>query len=459
MSNIILNTDSYKASHYLQYPPDTTHVYSYVESRGGEYDRTVFFGLQMFIQEYLSRPITKENIDEAEAVYAAHGLPFNREGWEHILYNHGGMLPLKIKAVPEGYVVPIHNVLMTVENTDPKCFWLTSFIETALLRAIWYPTTVATQSWDIKRVIKRYMDETSDHPEGVDFKLHDFGARGVSSFESAGIGGLAHLVNFKGTDTVTALLYGKKYYDAEMAGFSIPASEHSTMTSWGKDHEADAYRNMVQKFGKPGALVAVVSDSYDIFNATEKIWGEELKDEVVNSGAIVVVRPDSGDPILTPVKVVQLLAEKYGTTKNSKGFNVLNNVRVIQGDGIDINSISEILRLLKVCGFSADNIAFGMGGALLQKVNRDTQKFAMKCSAVQVNGEWRNVVKRPVGDKTKHSKGGRLALLAENGKWWTDGWEGNQWQDQMQVVYRDGSFERHITLEAVRENAARFMTM
>ena len=293
--NIILNTDSYKVSMFKQYPLGTTGVYSYIESRGGRYDNTVFFGLQAFIKEYLLEPITQSDIDTADAILTAHGEPFNRVGWEYILRVHKGFLPVVIRAVPEGTVVPVKNVLATIENTDPECFWLTTWLETALLRAIWYPTTVATQSKSIKNVIKEYLEKTGD-PSSIDFKLHDFGARGVSSMESAGIGGAAHLVNFMGTDNITSILYASEYYNAGIAGFSIPAAEHSTITSWGRDNEVKAYDNMLTQFAKPGAILAVVSDSYDIFNAASKLWGEELKQKVIDSGATVVIRPDSGDP-------------------------------------------------------------------------------------------------------------------------------------------------------------------
>ena len=183
----------------------------------------------------------------------------------HIVNAHGGRLPVRIRAVPEGTLVPVHHVLATIENTDPACAWLTSFLETALLR-VWYPTTVATNSWATKQLIARYLDQTGD-PAGLPFKLHDFGARGVSSLESAMLGGLSHLVNFMGTDTMSALLGARVYYGEPMAGFSIPAAEHSTITAWGRDGEAAAYRNMLRQFAKPGSIVAVVSDSYDLDHA------------------------------------------------------------------------------------------------------------------------------------------------------------------------------------------------
>ena len=456
--NILLNTDSYKVSMFKQYPVGTTGVYSYIESRGGRYDRTVFFGLQAFIKEYLLEPITQQDIDVADEILSAHGEPFNRDGWEYILQTHGGYLPVVIRAVPEGTVVPVKNVLATIENTDPKCFWLTTYLETALLRAIWYPTTVATQSWTIKQVIKHFLEKTGD-PTLIDFKLHDFGARGVSSMESAGIGGAAHLVNFMGTDTITGVLYAREYYNAGISGFSIPAAEHSTITSWGRDREVDAYRNMLTNFAKPGSIVAIVSDSYDIFNAASKLWGEELREEVIKSGATVVIRPDSGDPEIVCLKLVQILHEKFGAVKNDKGFYVLNNVRLIQGDGVNELTIRNILGAFSAWGYSADNIAFGMGGALLQQVDRDTQKFAMKCSSAEVNDEWIDVQKDPITDSGKKSKAGRVTLWKTGGEYVSAVDQPKGWFDKgfgaftevLQEVYRDGKLITECTFEDVRK--------
>jgi nicotinamide phosphoribosyltransferase len=461
--NILLNTDSYKVSMFKQYPAGTTGVYSYIESRGGRYDKTVMFGLQAFIKEYLLEPITQADIDIADEILTAHGEPFNRAGWEYILRTHAGYLPVVIRAVPEGTVVPVKNVLATIENTDPECYWLTTYLETALLRAVWYPTTVATQSWTIRKVILDYLERTGD-PSLIDFKLHDFGARGVSSMESAGIGGAAHLVNFMGSDTVTGVLYAREYYGAGIAGFSIPAAEHSTITSWGRKGEVDAYGNMLTQFAKPGSIVAVVSDSYDVFNAAEKLWGEALRQQVVDSGATVVIRPDSGDPLTINQQLIEILGRKFGYTTNDKGFKVLNNVRLIQGDGVNELSIRSILGGFMAMGWSADNIAFGMGGALLQQVDRDTQKFAMKCSSALVNGEWVDVQKDPATDPGKKSKAGRVQLWTNSGgefassvgapTGWTDKGIGG-WTPALVEVYRDGKLTGEITFNEVRANAKR----
>lgn len=462
--NIILNTDSYKASMYKQYPPNTTGVYSYIESRGGQYDRTVFFGLQAFIKEYLLDPITQSDIDIADELWTVHGEPFNRDGWQYILDKHNGYLPVVIKAVPEGSIVPVKNVLVTIENTDPKCFWLTTWLETALLRAVWYPTTVATQSKTIKETILYYLERTGD-PSTINFKLHDFGARGVSSMESAGLGSAAHLVNFMGSDTMSGILYAREYYNAGIAGFSIPAAEHSTITSWGRDSEVDAYRNMLTQFAKPGSIVAIVSDSYDVYNACEKLWGEELRQQIIDSGATVVIRPDSGDPLEVNQKLIKILGDKFGYTINDKGFKVLNNVRLIQGDGVNEQTIRTILGNFLVRGWSADNIAFGMGGALLQQLDRDTQKFAMKCSAISVSERvedgdygsgwktvWRHVQKDPITDPGKKSKAGRVTLYKDRNGIYSSGVE--DWEKSALVpVFENGKLLKDYTFEEVRANS------
>lgn len=453
INNILLNSDSYKHSHFNQYPPGTEYVYSYIESRGGKYDTTLFFGLQAFLIEYMTTPVTMDMINLAEGIVTAHGEPFNREGWEYIVKSHGGRLPVRIRAVPEGTVVPTKNILVDIVNTDPKCYWLTSFLETALLRAVWYPTTVATNSREIKKVIFDALVETGT-PGDIQFKLHDFGSRGVSSRESAGIGGAAHLINFLGTDTLEALLFTRLYYAAEMAGFSIPAMEHSSVTSWGRDNEVEAYRNMLTKNAKPGGLVACVSDSYDIFKAC-RLWGTELKDEVINSGATVVVRPDSGHPASVVLHCLQILDHYFGHIVNEHGYKVLNNVRVLQGDGITIDSIKEIIDVFVADGYSADNVVFGQGGALLQIVNRDDQQFAMKCSAAFINGEWVDVFKDPITDHGKQSKKGLLKLIEDsNGIMSTVRESESVCSNLLVEVFRDGQIITLYDFDQVIANAA-----
>ena len=450
--NIILNSDSYKYSQWPQYPAGTEYVYSYIESRGGKYDKLVFFGLQAFLREYMSTPVTRAMVDQAEAIMKVHGEPFNREGWDYIVREHGGILPVEIKSVDEGSVMYLKNILVSIVNTDPKCYWLTSFLETALLRAIWYPTTVASNSYRSKEIILDHLERTGD-PSLIDFKLHDFGARGVSSLESAALGGMSHLVNFMGTDTVSGILAAMEYYDADVCGFSIPAMEHSTVTSWGRENEVEAYRNMLKLYGKPGVPVAFVSDSYDIYNACEHLWGEQLRQEVIDSQAVVVIRPDSGDPTTVVNDCLKILDKKFGHTVNSKGFRVLNNVRIIQGDGIDHVSINSILTVMEMNGYSADNVAFGQGGALLQQNNRDTLEFAMKCSAAMIAGRWVDVYKDPITSSSKKSKKGRMMLTIdkETGKYVTRPLEFRaELEDCLKLRWVNGKAYNETTFEQVR---------
>jgi nicotinamide phosphoribosyltransferase len=450
--NPITATDSYKVTHFKQYPPKTTQMFSYIESRGGVYSETKFFGLQYLLKTWLENPVSKEHVREAEELFKAHfgNDYFPKAGWLKIAEKYDGLPPVKIRAVPEGMVVPTHNVLVTVESTDEELFWLPSWLETQLLRTVWYGTTVATVSHSIKKLILSFLGRTADDPKGeIAFKLHDFGARGVSSAESAGLGGCAHLTNFMGSDTVEALLFARKYYGESMAAFSIPAMEHSTVTSWGKANEAESYSNFVTQFGKPGTLIAAVSDSYDLYNAVEHIWGEELKQQVQESGATIVVRPDSGDPPLIVLRTLQLLESKYGATKNSKGYKVLNGMRVIQGDGVVEDSIRRILDLAERYEYSATNIAFGMGGALLQQVNRDTQKFAMKCSEVVVDGVHRPVSKDPITDPGKKSKTGRLELYRTGNRFVTSADEVSG-EKVLRTVYENGRLLVDDTLATIR---------
>jgi nicotinamide phosphoribosyltransferase len=456
--NLVLATDSYKFTHWKQYPPGTEFVYSYLESRGGMFGQVVFFGLQYYLERYLSGVVvTEEDVREARRFVDQHLGPgmFNYEGWMHIVRRHGGRLPVMIKAVAEGSVVDVSNVLMTIENTDPVCYWLPNYLETLLLK-VWYPITVGTLSRAIRRVILSALERSGD-PSLIDFKLHDFGYRGVSSEETAGIGAAAHLINFKGTDTVAGIRVLQQFYGShEMEGFSVPAAEHSTITSWGREHEAEAYRNMLTQF--PGGLVAVVSDSYNVYNASEKIWGELLREQVLAREGTLVVRPDSGIPRETVLKVLQILGDKFGYEMNGKGYRVLNpKVRVIQGDGVNFWTIQDMLMAINRAGWSADNITFGMGGALLQQLNRDTQKFAFKTSNVTVNGKDREVFKDPVEGHDKMSKRGRLALHFSNGAWSTHRIAKGEVDadDRLEPVFRDGEVLKTQTVAQIRERCAK----
>lgn len=460
--NIILASDSYKHSHWLQYPPGTRHISSYIEARVGSPDVeriTLFLGIRAFIERYLRDPISWTDIHEAEEIAKGNGIPFNRDGWERIVREHDGYLPVEIQALPEGTLAPRGTPLVQVRNTDPELPWLTSFIETALLRSIWYPSSVATLSFLVKTVIYDGLLRTSDNPEaGLPFKLHDFGARGVSSAESAALGGLAHLVNFQGTDTLEAIQAVYAFYPGarEMPGFSIPASEHSTMTAWGESGEGAAYANMMDKFGS--GPFSIVSDSYDLWFAIRSLYGFALAEQILDLEGKLIVRPDSGDPVTTPLRVIRELWDLFGGTFNSKGFKVLDpKIGVIQGDGMNSDTVAQLITAMIQEGWSIDNIAFGMGGGLLQNHMRDDMRFAMKANAIDTGNGWQDVQKKPATDPTKASKAGRQAVIRDaEGSLLTireDELKDRNEPNLLETVYRDGHFSGTETFAQVRARA------
>ena len=417
--NIIIDVDNYKHCHYSLYPPGTEYVSSYIESRGGILPSTMFVGLQAYIREYLMRPITLEDIDEAEFVEREQGMHFNRDNWLGILNDHGGFLPVEIEAVPEGTVLPPKNVLVQLINTDPKYFWATSFFETSLLRAVWYPTTIGSISWLCKQVIKDSLEQTSDNPGVIRHMLHDYGARGVSSQQSAALGGLAHLVNFAQSDTLPGIIAAKRYYNAGHVSNSGPNSEHAGFCAWGRENEAAALSNMLDMYAENGVAL-LLTDTYDHENCVKNIVGRELKEKIRNFPGLVGIRPDSGDVVQVTSDTTEWLMDAFGYEVNSKGYKVLPPyLRVVQGDGVNFPVLPKIFIELERRGFSAENAVYGMGGGLLQHFHRDTMNFGQKASAVRVNGEWRDIYKSPTGSDFKVSKKGRLALKYENGTYTT----------------------------------------
>lgn len=440
-------SDSYKYSHWNQYPPKTQHVYSYLESRGGEFDELVVFGLQYYLKKYLEgTPLTQEGINRTGSLIDAHMGPniFNWEGFNKLLEKHKGALPIKIWSLREGSVVQPRTPILAMENTDPEFFWLTNFLETLLVK-VWYPITVASNSYRCRKMIKNFLWETCD-AEGenfaniLNFRLHDFGMRGVSSSETGAIGAAAHLINFLGTDTVSGMVLLEDYYHAPTpCGYSIIASEHSTMTSWGgSEGEVLAMKNMLDK--NPSGLIACVSDSYDIKDAIQNKWGGKLKDQVLSRDGTLVVRPDSGDPVYTTGWIVKELWEIFGGHVNKKGYRVLDpHIRMIQGDGIDFETLTQILQNFQKLGFSAENIAFGSGGGLLQKWNRDSAKIAFKCSEITVDGETRDVRKFPK-EFDKHGSYTTSNKFSKKGRF-----------PELELVFKNGKLIKDLTLDEVKK--------
>lgn len=456
--NLALMTDSYKEAHHQMYPDGTGNIFSYYEARrGAEFPETVFFGLQAYLKKYLTGQVVSEaDVNEAEAFCRDHFLGldlFNRAAWDRIINVHGGRLPLRIRAVPEGTPVPISNVMMTVEVTDPECAPFTNFFET-LLTHIWYPSNVATISRHVKARLKEAMDKSADGNAGLPFLLHDFGFRGASSVETAGMGGMAHLVNFQGTDTIMGIRYAQRYYGADMAGFSVPASEHSIATALRDEGEIDMVRRLIRLY--PDGILSHVSDSYDI-DAAIDAYGTELKEDILKRNGKFVVRLDSpryeGETAAEQVVwAAGRLAHWFGTETNQKGYKVLNpKVGLLYGDGLSFNDITECANALVEAGFAADTCVYGMGGGLLQKHNRDTQRIAFKCAAQLRDGKWEDVFKNPK-DASKASKRGRLKLVREDGEFRTVREEAPG-EDELVTVFENGELVREWTFDEVRARA------
>jgi nicotinamide phosphoribosyltransferase len=458
--NPLMIADSYKYSHARSYPPQTTYMMSYIEPRlGGVYDKVFMSGLLYYLRKYLSQPAKEEDLLEFLSYAPLHGIPdlVGEVALRKMLKKYKGYFPVLIRAVPEGTRVDAGNVLVTIESTDPEFFWVPSFLETLLLK-IWYPIGVATISGDIKRIGLEYLRKTSTDPDGkIGFFLNDFGMRGGSSPETVGIGGMSHLQFFMGSDNTEGIRYARTYLNFPgMPAFSIPALEHSVVSSWGRENEANCYLHFFETWkAEAYPLLACVADTYDYKHTVEEIWCKQLKDMVIASGKKLVIRPDSGDPVKLIPWTLKKLEEAYGYTTNDLGYKVINNVGVIQGDGVNAKTIEKILQVITndENKYSAENIVFGMGGDLLQNHNRDTNRFAQKCCAVEVDGIVQEVRKTPKTDPTKNSKGGLLELVLH-----PDGIYRTYRRDQLVGktsalvdFYRNGEILVNDTLEDIRE--------
>lgn len=462
-NNICLLTDSYKVTHHYFYPKGTEKIYSYLESRvGAEFNKTIFYGLQYILKKYLEGQIvTQEKIDEADNLIANHIGPdiFNSDGWQYILDEHDGHLPIEIKAVAEGTPVDVGNALMTVENTDDKSYWLPNYLEPLLLQ-VWYPSTVATLSAEVRKLCNFYLEVTGSVKDNLDFMLHDFGYRGATSTESSMLSGSAHLLSFSGTDTIAALTIPENYYnDSNLYGFSVQATEHSVMTSLGPEGEISQILNVIDN-AKDGVLSLVI-DSYNYRNFLEESGksGTELNEAILNfldgEDNKVVFRPDSGEPVSTTIDCLNLLSEGFGSHLTDKGYKVFDlNIGLLWGDGLNYQKIRDILFAMKSAGWAAQNIIFGMGGGLHTAVNRDTQRNAFKCSAQLRDGVWHDIFKNPL-DSSKKSKTGRFKLIRENNSFRTVPID-SEGEDYLQTVFKDGELLIDDTFADIKQRALKY---
>lgn len=448
LNNPIFYKDFYKVGHIDQYPPGTTMIYSNFtprKSRMPGVNYSIFFGLQAFIQEILIQKFSDEffNQDIEAVIYEYKSLMKiclgSHKEYDHIRKLHKlGYLPIEIRALPEGSIVPCGVPALTIHNTLSEFFWVTNMIETMLSAYLWGMCTSATMAREYRLILDAYADKTSDNPDFVDYQAHDFSFRGMSSVESAMRLGAGHLLYFKGTDTIPAILFANQYYAAHASiGQSVSATEHSCMSAGGKDTELDTYKRLINDV-YPSGIVSIVSDTWDLWNVVDN-YLPLLKEDILKRDGKVVIRPDSGDPAdilcgrvtAAPVDhfgipqekmselvgLIQRLWEIFGGTINSKGYKELDpHIGAIYGDSITLERCKDICQRLEAKGFASTNIVFGIGSFTYQYNTRDTLGWAMKATYAEINGIGVPITKNPkTDDGTKKSHSGLLKVIKENG--------------------------------------------
>lgn len=465
--NDLFLSDMYKYGHHQQLPEGVTGLYEYFEARPGAVDEEVlWFGPQFLLEELSAFRVTEEHVREASLrlknAFMGNGEVFNEAGWLRIA-ERGGRLPIEIRALPEGSIVRPGTPLLTVENTDPDAAWVAAWVE-SWLSQVWYPTTVASLSYHYLKLFIRFLVTEGCCPQDAygqaRLMMVDFGMRGSTSMTSAKRGGAAVLTCFDSSDNTAAGIELERVYHGSNTFFSVPATEHCVMTSYGPGQgEVDACRAMLDKY--PIGIVSVVSDSYDYEICLKNVWCGVLRDEVMvryqnaiahepDAPHFLVIRPDSGDMIKNILMSLTTLEKAFGSSKNSQGYKVLHPcVRLIQGDGVNRDSLAAVLEALHYKKWSVTNLVFGSGGGLLQNCSRDTERFAMKASWILQDGKEKNICKMTPG---KQSKRGRLTVALEDGEYKTyqEG-QGDPKKCCMELRFRDGVVYNSPTLSDIRE--------
>ncbi|RYG04451.1 MAG: nicotinate phosphoribosyltransferase [Chitinophagaceae bacterium] len=479
----LLLKDGYKVGHKFQYPEGTTLVYSNLtprKSRNEEIGEIVFFGLQYFIKEYLINQFKEGFFDRPknEVIAEYKRRMDNYLGKDSITYTHIeqlhdlGYLPLEIKAVKEGSLVPMRVPVFTIKNTKPEFFWLTNMLETVMSAVLWKPITSATTAYQYLREFTKYANETVGADHGfIPWQGHDFSFRGMSGIEDAVMSGAAHLLSFAGTDTIPAIDFHEQYYNAnadkELIGGSVPATEHSVMCMGTKNDEIKTFERLISEV-YPAGIVSIVSDTWDFWQVITEFL-PKLKSQILAREGKVVIRPDSGDPVKIIIGdkdapagspaykgAIECMWETFGGTTTEKGFKLLDgHIGLIYGDSITLERQYEILEGLKQKGFASYNVVLGIGSFTYEYVTRDTFGFAMKATYGEVNGEGRAIFKDPkTDDGTKKSAKGLMQVYRnENGKLALKDectWE-EEAKGELKTVFKDGKLVVDLTLDEIRQ--------
>jgi nicotinamide phosphoribosyltransferase len=480
----ILLKDGYKVGHKFQYPEGTTLVYSNLtprKARNPELNEILFFGLQYFIKEYLihefdehffKRPKTdvlKEYARRMDNYLGKDSITYQHIGDLHDL----GYLPLEIKALPEGSLVPMRVPIFTIKNTIPEFFWLTNMLETLLSAISWKPSTSATTAFQYLRTFTKYAKDTvGEDLSFIPWQGHDFSFRGMSGIEDAVMSGAAHLLSFAGTDTIPAIDFLEQYYNAdcekELIGGSVPATEHSVMCMGTQDEEIKTFERLIGEV-YPSGIVSIVSDTWDFWQVITEFL-PALKTKILSRAGKVVIRPDSGDPVKIIVGdknaaagspaykgAIECMWETFGGVITDKGYKLLDgHIGLIYGDSITPERQVEILEGLKQKGFASYNVVLGIGSYTYEYVTRDTFGFAMKATYGEVKGIGRDIFKDPkTDDGTKKSAKGLMQVFrnAKTGKLELKDqctWE-EEGQGELKTVFKDGKLMVDWTLAEIRD--------
>lgn len=436
--------DFYKAGHINQYPKGITQVWSNWTprtSRDPNTKKVINFGLTYFLKKYLLEDFQKHFFDVPLDVILAEyknvisstlGDPNPRT--DHIEWLHElGYIPLKFYSLPEGIPVAIGIPPIVVTNTKPEGFWLVNYFETLLSNILWKPSTSATTARKFRELFVKYAKLSGETDMSfVDWQGHDFSMRGMSGIEDAVLSGMGHLLMFKGTDTLPAILTAVKYYNADLktTGGSVPATEHSVMSAGSKDGEFETFERLITEV-YPAGIVSIVSDTWDLWKVLTD-FVPRLKEKILARTGKVVFRPDSGDPIKIMTGdsdkidepntydkdhsfyhpayrgVLNILKGIMGFAPSLSGaLPMINGVGAIYGDAINLERAEAILKAMVYEMFiSTFNMVFGIGSFTYEYVTRDTNGNAMKATAVRMNtGEIVPIFKKPVTDD-----GGKFSL-------------------------------------------------
>jgi nicotinamide phosphoribosyltransferase len=485
--NAMLLCDFYKISHRAMYPEGTETVYSTWTPRASRMEgvtKVVNFGLQQFIKKTLISYFNKNFFNKSKKQLVEEykriikfTLGDQNPQTQHIEdLRDLGYLPLSIKALPEGTLVPLRTPVMTIQNTNPKFFWLTNFIESLASSELWQASTSATIAHEYRKLLNKYAMETVGNTDFVMFQGHDFSFRGMSSLDSAVSSGMGHLLSFVGTDTIPAIQGAEHYYNAnvekELVGTSIPATEHSIQCTYQDDMK---YLETMLTKVHPNGFVSIVSDGYDFWNVIGNVL-PALKDKIMTRsggpvGDRVVIRPDSGDPVkivcgdptapwasLEHKGAVEALWDIFGGTVTDKGFKLLDShIGLIYGDAITLKRAGEICERLKGKGFASINCVYGIGSYTYQYNTRDTFGYALKSTLAVINGDEKMIFKDPkTDDGTKKSQKGRVAVkfdpFQEGSYYFTQQHTLDEDipDDELKEVFRDGKLLVDDTFENIR---------